>query len=95
VVLDSAARPLVVGERLGGHVELSGEVGDGGFGDLAALAGKPALELEEPEQHREPEAPRTAPGGDQLPVVVDEGPALDERFRLPLTPHFGPLRRSS
>jgi hypothetical protein len=74
------------------HFHLGGHVIHRGRRDLLGVAREADLQLEELEHQGEPEARRAPFVGHQRPVPVEQGPAGDQVFSLPLPPHGTPAR---
>lgn len=93
VVLDRAAGPLVEAQLLGRDLDLASDELDRLGGQLAAAPREPALLGIELQQQREPQARRGPFAGDQVLLVVDQRPVLDQVIKT--QGHQGPFEGSS
>ena len=84
VVLDCAASPFVEPEVGCRDADLAGDERDRLVVQLGPAAGEPAGPGVELQQHREPEPGRPALPGDQLPLVVEQRPVLDQLVQVHL-----------
>ena len=82
VVFDRAARPLVESEIGGRHADLAGDERDRVVIQLGPAAREPARPGVELQQQREPQPGRPALHGDQLPLVLQQGPVVDQLVQV-------------
>lgn len=78
VVFDGAAGPLVEADVRRRDLDLPRDEADGLVRELRPARGEPPMLGEELQQDRKAQARRPALPGDQLPLVIQHRPALDE-----------------
>jgi hypothetical protein len=82
VVLDRAARPFVEPEVGGWHADLAGDERDRVVVQLGPAAREPARPGVELQQQREPQPCRPALPGDQVLLVLQQGPVVDQLVQV-------------
>ncbi len=87
VVLDGPARPVVVTDDVGGHVNLAGDVGDRRRRQLFGASWKAAFLFEELQQEAESDLGRSGLVPDQPQIVINERPRCDQVLWFPLLAH--------
>ena len=93
VVLNRAARPFVEPEIGSGHADLAGDERDRVVIQLGPAAREPARPSVELQQQREPQPGRPALPGDQLPLVLQQGPVAGQLVQV--HQHHHRFRRSA
>ena len=87
VILDRAPRPLVLRKLARLDLHQAGDVAHRGRRQLCGVCREAALQFKELQQQREPETGRASLVRDQLPVAVDQRPAVDQLLGLPFATH--------
>jgi len=82
VVLERASGPFIETQVGGGDADLPGDELHRVVGQRGPAAREPASTCVELQQQREPQPGRPALPGGQLPLVVEQGPVVDQLVQV-------------
>ena len=87
VILDRAPRPLVLRKLARLDLHQAGDVAHRGRRQLCGVCREPALQFKELQQQSEPKTGRARLVRDQLPIAIEQRPAVDQLLGLPVATH--------